>query len=40
MSDNENKKDDDKKKDEYDPYGFFKLSIDENDKKEGGSKDD
>ena len=39
MSDNENKKDDDKKKDEYDPYGFFKLSIDENDKKEGGNGD-
>ncbi|MCR5764238.1 MAG: ATP-dependent zinc metalloprotease FtsH [Treponema sp.] len=35
MSDNEDKNDDNKKKDEFDPYGFFKLSIDEHEKKNG-----
>lgn len=35
MNDNEDKRDDEKKNGENDPYGFFKLSIDENEKKKG-----
>lgn len=36
MSDNEDKRNDNDKKDEFDPYSFFKLSIDEHEKKSGG----
>lgn len=35
MSDNEDKRDDNEKKSDFDPYGFFKLSIDDQEKKNG-----